>query len=342
MEVYGIKFAPLNVPLKRRLQTLAAAAWFVTMAFGGFIGSGLSAYLILFTRFWWLALLYLLWLYIDRETCKKGGRPIEAVRNWAWWKYFSDYFPLKLERLPWVELDPKKNYLFCCFPHGMLSIGAFNAFASNHGGFKTYFPHHQTRIVTLSQHYHMPFFRELALSLGGISASAQSIEHVIGHPEGGYVCALMVGGAAESYYARPGDYRVILEKRKGFVKLALRNGTPLVPVFSFGETDLFNQLDSPEGSMLRTIQEHIRKFIGFAPIIPLGRGFFQYSFGIIPLRKPVTTVVGRPIEVEKVPNPTNGQIDELHKKFMKELHKMFEEQKHNYLDNPNDKHLIIG
>lgn len=40
----------------------------------------------------------------------------------------KNYFPATLERLPWVELDPKKNYLFCCFPHGMLSLGVFCSF----------------------------------------------------------------------------------------------------------------------------------------------------------------------------------------------------------------------
>jgi 2-acylglycerol O-acyltransferase 2 len=66
--------------------------------------------------------------------------------------------------------------------------------------------------------------------------------------------------------------------------------TSLVPVFSFGETDLYDQLYRPEGSTLRRIQNHIRKAIGLAPIIFSGRGFFQYSFGLIPKRLPVTVV----------------------------------------------------
>ncbi|VEN50167.1 unnamed protein product [Callosobruchus maculatus] len=338
MEIFGIEFAPLNVPLERRLQTLAAAAWMITMAFGGFIGSLLIIYLLLFSKLWWLASIYLIWIYTDRDVCERGGRPIKWVRSWRWWKYNQDYYPLRFEKVPFVELDPKKNYLFCSFPHGMLSCGAFNAFATEYSEYRSYFPYHEPRVVTLSQHYYMPLFRDLALSMGGISASAKAIDYILSRPEGGHVCVLMVGGAAEAYYCKPGNYRLVLNNRRGFVKLALINGTPLVPVFNFGEIDLFDQI---EGQRLRNFQEVLRKYIGLAPVIPIGRGFFQYSFGIIPRRRVVTTVVGRPIDVPKIENPTKQQIDEYHKIFVEKLKELFEEQKHNYLENAEEKQLII-
>lgn len=65
---------------------------------------------------------------------------------------------------------------------------------------------------------------------------------------------------------------------------------PLVPVIAFGETDLYDQLYSPEGTLFRRLQNSVRKYIGLAPIIFSGRGFFQYSFGLIPNRSPVTVV----------------------------------------------------
>ena len=54
------------------------------------------------------------------------------------------------------------------------------------------------------------------------------------------------------------------------------------------------------------------KWIGFVPVLFFGRGIFQYNYGIVPHRKPITVVVGKPISVEKVENPTQEQIENLH------------------------------
>lgn len=289
MEIFGIQFAPLNVPLQRRLQTLAAAIWMVVLFSGGTgIGGFLVVlYFIAFTRYWWLTVLYLFWIWvIDKDVKEQGGRQSKWVRSWRWWKYTRDYFPLRFEKLPEAELNPERNYLFCIFPHGALCFGAFNAFATEWGGFKNYFPHHTIHAATMSQHYIMPLFRELALALGGISSSAKSIDYVLGVPGGGHVCALVIGGVAETPYTKPGHYKIYLKKRKGFVKLALKNGAPLVPVLSFGETDVFRELESV---WLRNFLEFVRKWVT-VPAVVTGRGFFQYSYGIIPLRRKVTTV----------------------------------------------------
>ncbi|KAJ8946390.1 hypothetical protein NQ318_011796 [Aromia moschata] len=51
--------------------------------------------------------------------------------------------------------------------------------------------------------------------------------------------------------------------------------------------------------------------------------------------------VGKPIEVPKIDEPTNEDIEEYHIKFTAALTELFEEQKYNYLENPEDKKLII-
>lgn len=42
--------------------------------------------------------------------------------------------------------------------------------------------------------------------------------------------------------------------------------------------------------MLRKIQEKIQSMIAFAPVLFYGRGVFQYTFGMIPHRRPVHVV----------------------------------------------------
>ncbi|KAJ8971207.1 hypothetical protein NQ314_000809, partial [Rhamnusium bicolor] len=335
----GDKFASHSNFLERCFETLATGTWICTFVLGGSAGLLVSIYLIIYTQYRWIIGLYLFWIWvIDKDTPEIGGRPFQCIKSWSWWKYKCNYYPLRYEKLPGVKLDLKKNYLMCCFPHGVLCNGFLNAFVVA----DTKYFKHQSHVVTLSLQFKLPFIRDLLLGMGGISSSANAINYVLSRPSGGHLCALVVGGASEALYSRPGCYILNLKNRKGFVKLALQNGAPLVPVFSFGETDLYDQLEGPR---IRSFQKFVQKWTRFAPIIPIGR------FGIIPYRRVVTTVgnfsksiffpVGFPLEIPKIINPKKEEIDEYHAKFVEKLTELFEEQKYNYLEKPEDKKLII-
>jgi len=64
----------------------------------------------------------------------------------------------------------------------------------------------------------------------------------------------------------------------------------LVPIFAFGENDLFSQVSNPRGSWLRDIQLKIQKKVAFAPVLFHGWGIFQYTFGFLPYRKPLNVI----------------------------------------------------
>ena len=69
------------------------------------------------------------------------------------------------------------------------------------------------------------------------------------------------------------------------------------------------------------------KHVGYPIPLFCGRGIFQYSFGILPFRKPIVTVVGAPIMVMKNEQPTQEQVDELHKLYIDELERLFQQNK---------------
>lgn len=89
------------------------------------------------------------------------------------------------------------------------------------------------------------------------------------------------------------------------------------------------------------LQDIVKKYTGVAPAFFYGRGFLQYSFGLIPRRHPITTVVGAPIEANQNHTPTNKEIDELHEKFIEALVKLFEDHKAKYLNNADEIKLVI-
>ncbi|XP_073943318.1 2-acylglycerol O-acyltransferase 2-A-like isoform X2 [Choristoneura fumiferana] len=338
-DALGVQWAPYNVPMARRLQTLGAVGWISLIL----LGEPFSIYLyikLLYSDYWWLAVMYAVWMLRDIDTPSRGGRRFEFVRNWSWWRFYRDYFPLKLVKT--ADLDPSKNYLFACFPHGLVCAGAFGAFATNALDFYKIFPGMKCNMMTLGAHFLVPLFRDLILALGGCPASRESILYLLDAKKNkGNCVTLIVGGAAEALDAHPGEYNVILSRRKGFVRIAMTSGAPLVPVFSFGEPDVFRPLNNPRDSLLRRFQEKFREWTGVSPIFPIGRGVFQYSYGLVPLRAPVTTVVGAPMEVQRNLDPTDAEVDAVHAQFTKRLVNLFESEKYKYLKDAEKVHLVI-
>lgn len=309
VKILGIEFAPLSVPWERRLQTAAAIKWTHCFLFLGFGCLFLSIGL-LFTRFYFIPLLYLPWYIYDHYICntpERGGRVVPYFRNWLPWQYLVKYFPIKLIKT--VDLDPKKNYLFGCHPHGIMCAGAFGNFATDVTGFPKLFPGLRPILLVLAGQFSFPFYRDYFMTSGSCSVSKDSIRFLLKKEGGGNALALIVGGAVEALEARPGSYTLKLKDRKGFIKLAMENGASVVPVFSFGENDIYTQVPNPEGSFVRNVQNWMTKRLGFSVPLFHGRGIFNYTFGLIPFRHPINTVVGAPIDIEKNTNPTKEQID---------------------------------
>uniref|UniRef100_A0A8U8B498 Uncharacterized protein n=1 Tax=Geospiza parvula TaxID=87175 RepID=A0A8U8B498_GEOPR len=102
---------------------------------------------------------------------------------------------------------------------------------------------------------------------------------------------------------------------------------PLVPVFSFGENELFLQVPNPPGSRLRRLQGRLQRLLGVALPLFHARGVFQYSFGLLPFRRPIHTVVGAPLELPRVPQPSAEQVELWHGRYRQRLRELFEEHK---------------
>ncbi|KAE8620264.1 hypothetical protein XENTR_v10010172 [Xenopus tropicalis] len=332
-----IHFAPLKIPFSRRLQTGAVLQWAVS--FLAMAQCCIALYiLLLFSRYWYLAVLYGVWLYIDWDTPSKGGRRSNWVRSWTVWKYFAEYFPIKL--LCTAPLDPKYNYIMGFHPHGVLVVGAFGNFCTEGTGFSRLFPGLTPHLLMLPAWFRVPFFREYIMSGSLVSSDRSSAHHLLSQKSGGQALVIAVGGPPEALDAKPGELTLQLLNRTGFIKMALTHGAHLVPVLSFGENDLYNQVNNPRGSLLRATQEKLQKIFGIALPLFHGRGVFQYSWGLLPHRRPIYTVVGSPIHVTKTPCPTREQISSLHSLYIAKLRDLFETHKGNY-GIPEDRSLVL-
>ncbi|KAI9880653.1 MAG: diacylglycerol O-acyltransferase 1 [Pleopsidium flavum] len=323
----GIRWAPLNVPLKRRLQTLVVL-WhtlciplLVTTFF----------FLCAIPLFWPILLPYLIYiLFSHAGTSGTLSHRSQFLRSSRVWSLFASYFPARLHRSQ--ELQPTRKYVFGYHPHGIISHGAFAAFATEALGFSQLFPGITNTLLTLDSNFRIPFYRDYALALGLASVSRESCENLLskGGPnnEGmGRAITIVVGGARESLDAQPHSLRLVLKRRKGFVKLAIRSGADLVPVLAFGENELYNQVQPDLHPMIHKGQLVVKKLLGFT--IPLfhARGVFNYDVGMMPYRTPLNVVVGRAIKVMQQAEPEEAYLDKLHGLYVEELERIWEEWK---------------
>ncbi len=198
--LFNVNFAPLFMPLERRLQTLAVSLQFGIFLFSGVISILTMVYLFFFTSsLKFIPLLYLAWMAYDWDTGEKGGRNNRCAslccfswkgenggrnllsrrfaRGWWLWRYSARYFPVRVVKT--TELDPNKSYLLGCHPHGILSFGIALAFSTDALKIEEIFPGLRFSLFTLPINFQMPGLREVALGLGMRSSSKASMEFAL-------------------------------------------------------------------------------------------------------------------------------------------------------------------
>jgi len=245
-----------------------------------------------------------------------SGKRTPFLRRLTWWRRFADFFPVTLVKT--AHLPPDGKYVIGYHPHGIISVGAFSAFCTDgiraidltqnddkpetheesKRGWQSLFPGVDRRLVTLPINFYVPFLREYFLSLGLLNSSVKSFRNVLS--KSGNAVAVVVGGADEAQLTEPHTMRLVLNKRKGFVREALIAGAALVPTLAFGENDLYAVMSFPDGHIVQRLQAFVLRNFGFSVPLFRGRSVFCYDFGFLPTREPVTVVVGAPLTLPTV------------------------------------------
>ena len=107
--------------------------------------------------------------------------------------------------------------------------------------------------------------------------------------------------------------------RKGIIKIALKAGTPIIPVYGFGHISMYTVWVDPFG-----ILQSLSSVLGVSLTPFFGR--WGWPLGP-PHRQVVTMCLGSPIIVPKVDEPQQHQIDEYHQKLLDGFQQTFDEHK---------------
>ncbi|TYZ67721.1 hypothetical protein PybrP1_003470 [[Pythium] brassicae (nom. inval.)] len=252
--------------------------------------------------------------FIDGSETTAHGRPWE----WLWeshiWRLTSQLLRLKIIREK--ELDPAKVYIFGHHPHGIIVLSRL-AWCGGH--WAAVFPGVNIRLLGASTVFKIPLARELCLWLHAVDASRSTAEKVL---NAGKSAIVFPGGVPEIFLTDPNskENALVLKKRLGFVKLAIRHGAELVPTFIFGEKWFYNVWTPP-----KSVVALVRKTLKIPLIVFWGR--FLWLPKLLPENKPYGVVYGKPIPTVKNPEPSDGEIHAMHALYVAEVQRIFEQYK---------------
>jgi len=83
----------------------------------------------------------------------------------------------------------------------------------------------------------IPFVRRLAAAVGTVDGTAANADNLLTHDE---LVLVLPGGLREAVKPRELRYRLLWGHRYGFIRAAIRNQAPIVPLVSMGPDDLFD------------------------------------------------------------------------------------------------------
>ncbi|ETM31485.1 hypothetical protein L914_20961, partial [Phytophthora nicotianae] len=212
-----------------------------------------------------------------------------------------------------APLDPEKQYVLSFHPHGIMPISVM--WLQFTAQWRKLFPNFYAHILTASILHQIPLARDVLHFYGSREVTRTAFAHTLQQKES---VLLVPGGQAEMLQQQSAKREVrIYTHHKGFIRLAIEHGVPLVPVLSFKEGEMMDNVQAP------MLQRWFVKKLAFPfPYFPYGRGMLP-----IPRKVDIPIVVGKPLEVPHIEKPTQDDIDKVHSKYFAVLQEMFDKYK---------------
>ena len=212
---------------------------------------------------------------------------------------------LRLVTPPLPYLPPAQPAIFAFCPHSVLPLGAVCA-RGLCGRPGSGLPS-SVRPVVASVMFCLPVLRQVMAWLGAVPATRAAMEKALSSGESIAVTPEGLSGIfAGSTHAR----ERVLTRHRGFCKLALRHGVPIVPIFVLGQSRTLSFFGS------RALSRRLRASVGV--------WWGAAGLPFVPRRVPMVAVVCRPVAAARREAPTQAEIDGVFERVVAELKEAFD------------------
>lgn len=240
--------------------------------------------------------------------------PARAMPTVVGWLHpMLDYFQFECitenEETLDTNLAKGKNYIFACQPHGVISFCGMCSSVYRDP------KHRRVQTAVASSLLKFPILKNVMGIFSLTDASGPNLKKILKRPgtEGSVV--IYIGGMAELFKCCRTEERLFISKRKGFIKLALREGVDIVPIYLFGNTSCLSVMK--HGPLARISRQLKLSFTLF-----WGKLFLP-----IPRDDKLLYVAGKAIEIPKIAEPTQEDIDKYHQQYVNEVVRIFNQYK---------------
>jgi len=245
----------------------------------------------------------------------------------CWWLTFSHNSEEAIKAGTW---GPGKQYVVVWHPHGAFTISALyflsHFFAQNYpsgvrGG---------AYVCVAPLLLRIPLLAEFLLLCHARSADYKTFSSLLAR---GATVAIQPGGLIEQVQTDYNQERVFFPARLGFIRLAMKHGVPLLPIYVFGENQLYRT-----ANWVRRLNMFFYRYFKTGNLVVLGQGSLPSTPAIpnplmLPIWKSGLHVRwGKPVDIgTQDENPSDDKVHATLENYLTALRTLFDSEKHKLL-----------
>lgn len=175
-----------------------------------------------------------------------------------------------------------------------------------------HFHEHYGSSAVASVLFYLPILRTVLIWCGAVGSSASTLRKVLDTGN----LSILPGGLAELFLSSREKETLYMKNRKGIVHIAIQKKAKIVPIYTFGNTQYFNQLATYDGI-----------FSKFSRKLQASFTFFWGQY-FLPIPYPTKSVIVIGKAVELPPGDSPEDLEDMHKRWMETIEELYEKYKH--------------